>query len=71
VVIHTNIEEVCRWLRTLFPPMPSDRGHEAQFSRWFFAIEAGKRLADILREDGIPPARHAAMRKRFERWRRA
>jgi hypothetical protein len=71
VIIHTNIEEVCRWLRTLFLPLPLHRGHELEFSRWFLAIEAGKRLADILREEGIPTAKHAAMRKQFERWRRA
>jgi hypothetical protein len=70
VIIRMSIEQVCRWLWTLFPPIPSGRGHELQFSRWWLAIRAGKRLADILREEGIPTAKHAAMRKHFERWRR-
>jgi hypothetical protein len=41
-----------------------------QFARWWLKINAGKPLADILKEE-VPRAKHSALRKGFERWRRA
>jgi hypothetical protein len=70
VIIRTNIEQVCRWLWTLFPPPPSGHGQEVQFGRWWVRIQNGERLADILREAVPEEKRRLTMRKNFERWRR-
>jgi hypothetical protein len=52
------------------PPGPEPRW-QARFLRWQREIEAGKLLADILREEEVPEGERRSIRSQFDRWRRA
>jgi hypothetical protein len=73
VIIQRSLEQLLdlHWRQRLPRTFASQQQRWLQFARWWLEINAGKPLADILKEEGVAPAKHAALRRGFEHWRRA